>query len=70
MTGRQFMKWLRDKEELDFYTREGAFVSMEIVNTKTGEWAYFSGPFDDREVPDADVLGVCAAIQCGVPPGL
>ncbi len=74
MSGREFLKWLNNQPQLKVIPKE-AFntiggACLEIVHKTTGSFAYFSGPFGDKPVPNRDIKDICIQLGIGFPPGL
>jgi len=73
MTGARFYRWLREQQNFDIQTKEPFNstwgVCLEITNTTNNLFTYFSGPFDEREIPDRDIIDTCTQLGNGFPPG-
>lgn len=66
MTGQELIEWVENHDCYRDNNVEGFNVTgFAIVfrRRNTPFFAYFSGPFDGRNVPRRDIIAVCDALQ-------
>lgn len=62
MTNEDFADWLQVEHSCIFEPIEGINVtgwSCKVVNPRLNRYAYMSGPFDGRPIPDVVVRKIC-----------